>query len=333
MVFESGAGRFLQVELHGIDLKERLFVFAFPEAPDDTFVAGIREYGIMVPPVLQERQAGGFRVVSGHRRLAGAVEAGLATVSCRVVGREIDDKALYFRQVRDNALTRPVNDLERAGCLDRLVSRFQAEDKEITEIMALLGLASGRRILEQYLGLARLSADLARYMVDHAIPIRVSSRIAGYGPGDQSAVSALLREVQLGGSRLKGLLDLVEEIALREKSSVAAVLQTGEIRAILDESRWTGTQKREKLKEALVSIRYPMLSERIGEITALIKEAGPLPRGSIAAPPYLEGTALQAAFSFASIEELRESADRLAAAAGSRSLARVLRLLQWDGEE
>ena len=75
-----------------------------------------------------------------------------------------------------------------------------------------------------------------------------------------------------------------------------------------------------------------MLSERMAEIAALIKEAGPLPRGSITAPPYLEGTALRAAFNFASMEELRESADCLAAAAESRSIARVLKLLQWDGE-
>ena len=257
MVLESDGPRFLQVAFRQIDLNDRLFAFAFPEEPDDTFVAGIREYGIMVPPVLQEREADGFRVVSGHRRLAGAVEAGLAEACCRVVGREIDDKILYFRQVRDNVLTREVNDLERARCLDRLVSRFQADEMEIAEVMNLLGLASGRRILEQVLGLVRLSADLARYVVDHAIPIRVSTRIAGYGPGDQSAVAALLREVKLGGNGLKVVLDLVEEIALREKITVAAVFQRDKIREILDESRWTGTQKREKLKEALVVLRYP----------------------------------------------------------------------------
>ena len=113
---------------------------------------------------------------------------------------------------------------------------------------------------------------------------------------------------------------------------MAAVLQMGEVRAILTEFRWTGTQKREKLKEALVAIRYPLLSVSMAEMAALIKEAGPLPRGSITAPPSLEGAALRAAFDFVTMEELGESAARLADLAESQSIARALRLLKWDGE-
>jgi ParB/RepB/Spo0J family partition protein len=333
MDVDSSAARFDQIRLEQIDLKDKTFAFAFPGEADEILVKTIGQYGIVVPVILQERPGKRYRIVAGHRRLAAAETAGLQAVPARIAGGGMSDEALFLWNVRDNALTRTVNDVERARCLHRLVSEFKSSEGKIAEAMTLLGLASGRRIVEQYLSLVQLSSPLARYVTDHAIAVRVSARIAGYGSDGQAAVAELLRQIQLGGNALKEVLDLADEIGLREQTSVVEVLAAKEIRSILDNPKWTATQKKEKLKRALLTMRYPMLSKQMEEIGALLKEGGSLPRGSITPPPYLEGTDLQAAFSFKTIEELRAASARLGEMAEGAGIREVFKRLRLEGEK
>lgn len=44
----------------------------------------IRELGVLQPPLVTSTGEGGWRIVAGHRRMAAAVEAGLARVACLV---------------------------------------------------------------------------------------------------------------------------------------------------------------------------------------------------------------------------------------------------------
>jgi HAMP domain-containing protein len=282
---------------------------------------------------LQENAGKLFLIVSGSRRVSAARTAGLDSVPARIVGREIDERDLFFRNIRENADTRTMNDLERALVLHRLIEDFGAGEKEALGIMPALALASSRRILYQYTSLVRLTDELKRYVVSHTIPIRISSRVAEWATGDQEALSGLFKTVTLSGNNLKDLLDLIEEISLRDDVAIRKVLAMAEAREVLEESRFTSTQKREMLKQRLFHIRYPVLSERTERISMLLKKGGDLSGISLTPPPYLEGSSLNASFSFGSVEKLRKAVDRLNLMANGEEIGKVLKLLSMKRDD
>ncbi len=318
---------FEQVYLEQVDLKDKRFSVAYPPEPDERLVTSIRDVGLIVPVTFQEDPGKLFRIVSGSRRVSAARTVGLDSVPARIMGREINDRELFLRNVRENVATRSMNDLERALILHRLIEDFGAGEEEVLRIMPLLALASNRRILYQYTSLVRLTGELQRYVVSHSIPIRVSSRVAEWATGDQEALSGLFKIITLGGNNLKDLLDLIEEISLRDRVAIREVLAMKEILEVIEEPRLTSTQKREMLKQKLHQIRYPVLSERTERISMLLKEGGALPGVSLTPPPYLEGSSLKASFSFGSVEKLKEAVDRLNLMANREEIREVLNLL------
>lgn len=328
----KNTSRFEQVRIERIDLNEKKFAVAYPPAADERLAASIREFGLFVPVMLQEKD-GGFRVVAGNRRIPAARSAGLDSVPAKIMGRDLGDKELYLLNVRENAVTRAMNDVERAQVLYRLRSDFREEDKAILQEMPLLGQAKSQRILNQYISLIRLVPGLKNYVVSHAIPIRVSSRIAEWAAGDQEVLYGLLEKAPMGGNALGGLLDLLEEIILRDGTSIPDVAGSTEVREVMEASQLTGTQKREKLKQKLIHMRYPMLTERMARVSELLQR-GVSRSGIVLDPPaYLEGCRLRASFSFGSVKDLQEKAKRLGSMSSSKEIEKALRLLRVQGEE
>lgn len=202
------------------------------------------------------------------------------------------------------------------------------EDKEIMNVMPLLGLASSQRVLNQYLALVGLIPELQRYVVDRSIPIRVGSRMAAWPEEDQRTLQDLLEKVQITGNTLNEILDLLEELSLREGTAVSTLFLRAEVREVLAESGWTPTQKREKLKQRLRTMRYPLLSTRTEKISELLRRGGAHPGLFLDPPAYLEGNALRVSFSFESMKELQQKAEGLLALASREEIEEVLRLIQ-----
>ena len=325
--------RFEQIPLERIDSLEKGFAIAFPQEADEVLMKSIRDYGVMVPVVLQERPGRLSRIVSGHRRIHALLSMGVISVPARIVDSDIQDKDLFLLNVRENAITHSLNDIERALIMHRLCSEFGGGDEDVLRLMPLLGLAPSKRIRDQYVRLVRLMPDLQRYMVAHSIPVRASSRLGDWYAEDQAALSSLLDKIRLGGRMMQEVLDFLEEISLRDHTRIADLLDRMDIRAIIEDDQCTSTQKRERLRKRLTQIRYPILTERTDKITKFLKAAGSPTGVSIKLPSYLEGNSLQVTFSFRSVRELEKKRGELGMLARKREIQEVLRHLNLETEE
>jgi ParB/RepB/Spo0J family partition protein len=325
--------RFERIPLERIDGQERRFAVAYPSAPDPDLIASIRESGLFLPLILHEFSPGRQRVVAGNRRFRAAALAGLKSVPAHILNSDADDLSLFLLNLRENAATRPFNDLERALALNRLDSEFGLQENDLLQIMPVLGLEPGRRVLDQYLRLAALSADLRSYAVVQGIPIRVSSRMAAWAVEDQQALLGLVQALAPGRNTLNQFLDFLEEIALRDRMEIADVLASKEIREVLEEPKQTSTQRRDMLKQRLFQIRYPQLWEETREISRLLKKVGRPGGASLTPPASLEGKALHVSFCFGSIREFEERMERIACLATSQEVRTVLSMLRQEDEE
>ncbi|MEK6777992.1 MAG: ParB N-terminal domain-containing protein [bacterium] len=323
---------FEQIPIERIDLQDKIFAVAYPQDVDEHLTASVRDAGLFIPVVLESRQDRLFRIVSGGRRIPAAKAAGLNAVTARITGQGVGDKSLFLWNIRENAAIRALNHMEKSLVLHRLTADFGAGEQELLELMPLLGLEPARQVLYQYSGLARLNHELRRYLIVHGIPVKVGSRMAAWSPADQDALCGFLRTVQMGGNTLNEVVELLEEIALRDRMKIADVLMKRELRNVLQAPGFTSTQKKDRLKRGLIRMRYPGLWERTQRISELLAKGGRVPGVTIEPPPYLEGIGLDVSFSFRSAGELRDKAERLAALSRQGEIGQVLSLLQQKEE-
>ena len=130
-------------------------------SPD--FLASVQANGVLVPLRVTPGSDGGYRVIDGHRRLAAAIQAGLAEVPADIAAdRAGDEPGQYLDMWTANRHHAPLTVLEEADAL------FSARDAGAakTRIRKSTGLKAPQ--LDAALSAARLSQD-TRAAVD-ALP-------------------------------------------------------------------------------------------------------------------------------------------------------------------
>ena len=92
----------------------------FPNHPfkvrDDDAMRGmmesVREYGVLTPAIVRPRSAGGYEIISGHRRKHASEAAGLEVLPAIV--RDIDDDAATILMVDNNIQREDILPSEKA---------------------------------------------------------------------------------------------------------------------------------------------------------------------------------------------------------------------------
>jgi hypothetical protein len=110
-------------------------------------------------------------------------------------------------------------------------------------------------------------------------------------------------------------MDWLEEIALRDHCSIAAILADKVIANIETDPRLGRADKIRRVKEEVRRRRFPRLAQTEDTLRARIAELKLHPDIVLSAPPGLEGGTLRVEFSASSQQELQRLAAKLADAA------------------
>ncbi|WP_407919654.1 ParB N-terminal domain-containing protein [Christensenella intestinihominis] len=81
------------------------------------FVASIRAHGVTQPAIVRPRPAGGYEIVSGHRRDEGGKDAGIPYTPCII--RALNDDQAIQQMVEDNVNNREIGTMELARALKK----------------------------------------------------------------------------------------------------------------------------------------------------------------------------------------------------------------------
>ena len=79
------------------------------------FVSSIRAQGVTQPAIVRPDDKGGYEIISGHRRDAGSIEAGIPYTPCII--RALTDEQAIQQMVEDNVNNREVSTMELAKAL------------------------------------------------------------------------------------------------------------------------------------------------------------------------------------------------------------------------
>jgi hypothetical protein len=145
---------------------------------------------------------------------------------------------------------------------------------------------------------------------------------------DGLALLELAREMRLGENQLRDLWEWTEEIAQRDRRSLAQVLALEPV-AAPRRSRSLGRNDKLKLiKAALRRLRFPQLVAAEERLAALVRQLD-LPRNiRVTFPEFPEGDAVRVEIVANSVASFKAAADRLRAAAAAPACTAIFQVLE-----
>jgi ParB family chromosome partitioning protein len=314
-----------KIPLQQIDLSDETFSVNY--LPDLRRLRSSIEQIGMTQPVLLRRRSRGYQIICGFRRISVMKELEKSEIESRVFEeKEIEEFHLFSLSLQENLTTRGFNIVEKAIALEKLIRRFQIHpDTVIHTFLPLFSLETNEKILNTYLSLAQMEDEVKTYVLKEEVSRSNIRRLSVLTSEDRSAVLSLISPIKLGENRLREILTLLEEISRRNQCTPREIVRQPEIQAILFQKELTPSQKTERIKKVLMTLRYPKMHQ--------LEEAFERKRNNLNLPsnillhhqPFFEGKGLRVEFQFETITEYRSILSHLSNLADKEEFQEILR--------
>jgi len=291
-----------KIPLRDIDFTDETFSLNFM-VHLERLRSSMKKVGLIQPVLVREKHSR-YQIVCGFRRGSVCQELGWNEIEARVIHQGEDDLRLFSMSLHDNLTTRGFNSVEVAIALDKLVHHFRMDPPVVIEtFLPLFSLETSEKILNTYLSLVSMEDEMKRYIVQEEVSRSNIRRLASMTSEDRMATLSLLSALKLGENRLREVLTLLEETAQRDRRTVREIIALREIQATLSHQNLTPSQRTEKVKKALLTLRYPRLSQ-LQETFETKRKGLNLPSGlSLQHPAFFEAKGVKIELQCETLEE------------------------------
>lgn len=300
-----------RIQMEKIDTKDETFSTNF--MPNlERLRLSIIEIGLIQPVILREKMDG-FQIISGFRRISVLRELGIEEVDSIIFEEDEDEKDFFILALHENIMGRGLNIVEKAIAIEKLINQFRIDPfTVIHKFLPLFDLETNEKILNTYLSLARMEEEVKVYVLNEKVSHSNIRRLATFNSEDRSGLIQFLTRLKLGENRLKEILLLLSEISKRDGISIRDIIKKPEIETIVSDDGFTPSQRTERVKKALMRMRYPTWFKKEEEFQRKLKELN-LPIGvSLQHSDFFEGRELKVSFQFETAEEYNSLISTLA---------------------
>ena len=294
-----------KIPISHIDLSDETFSVNFM-LDLDRLRSSIEEMGLIQPVLLRKKQDG-YQIVCGFRRVSIIKEIGSSDILSMVLDEEEkDDLRLFFISLHQNLTTRGFNTIEKAIALDKLVRQFHVDSaKVIKKYLPLFNLEPDEKILNTYLSLIQMEDEIKIYVLKEEVSRANIRKISSLSSKDRMALLSLISPLKLGENRLREILSFLEEITKRDRLTIREIVKRPEIQAVLSHQELTPPQRADRMKKALLGLRYPRMHNMETKFEKKRGELGLPANVSLLHQPFFEGKGLKMEFHFETVEEYR----------------------------
>jgi len=152
-------------------------------------------------------------------------------------------------------------------------------------------------------------------------------RWLSWQPDDAGALARLAFALKVSENHLRDLMDWLEEISLRDRQSIHAILTSKAIDDSATDPRLGRADRLKRIKEQIRRLRFPRLAETEDTIRAKIHELKLHPEIRMTVPLGLEGGQVRVEFAAASHAELTDLVTKLTEATNKASVPEIFNLL------
>ena len=291
------------IPLDKIDLEDTQFLITF--LPDlESLVASVQRVGLLEPLLVRKRDDGRYQLICGFKRAEALRLIAVPEVEAFVYPQgALDDIQALLLQMGHN-IVRPLNLVEKAQALGKLLAFGCPEREVIDRYLSLLGLQPSIRILKQVTGLMGLEQGLQEYLVRKNLSLSTSTLFLHLDKEGQEAILPLLDALGPGENRVKEIIAYLREISLRDGVSIAALISKKEIGELIDDQETSRPQRLEHLRRVLKEMRFPRLTAMENTFADYERSLSLPPQISFHPPPFFEGEQFKMELRFKDLKEL-----------------------------
>ncbi|MDI6687443.1 MAG: ParB/RepB/Spo0J family partition protein [Desulfobacterales bacterium] len=185
----------------------------------DELSHSIKEQG-MIQPLLVRKDATGYELIAGERRLRAAKIAGLDKVP--VVIKDVSDENMLEISIVENIQREDLNAMEQAEAYHRLIAEFNFTQDQIA-----LRVGKSRPTIANFLRLRQLPEEIKSSIMDSSLAMGHARALLGAGTSAQQR--SVWRTVVAKGLSVRETEALVKQLKTEKKKPEKSKLDSEEI--------------------------------------------------------------------------------------------------------
>lgn len=293
-----------------IDFEDTTFLITFLPTLEP-LLASLKLVGLLEPLLVRERNDGKHQIICGFNRAEALRLLTVSEAEALVYPQgALDDLQALLLTVGHN-LTRPLNLVEKAQTLKKLLVFGVPKREVIDRYLPLLGLQPNVRILKQLTELVSLEQGLQEYLVRKSLSLSASTLFLHLDKQGQQAILPLLEALQPGENRVKEIISYLREISLRDGTPIPALLSKEEIGECINDQETPRPQRIEHLRRVLKETRFSRLTAMENKFADYKRSLSLPPQISLHPPPFFEGEEFKMELRFKDFRAFRELVTRL----------------------
>jgi ParB family chromosome partitioning protein len=270
----------------------------------DDLVASIATDGLVAPPILVQKTARNFIIVSGFRRIAACRQLKNKQIPAVVLEPDPGLLACLRKAIAANALQRPLNLIEISRCLQKLASCLP-ERRQLVHAAQALGLPTNQSVIDKIIGLVHLPLPVQEGILDDSLALSMAVELGSMDAVDAVEFTRLFQLLKLSLNKQREMLTLVKEISRREDISIQDVLQDRRIRKVLSDDNPDWGRNAREIRSLLHHWRYPGISKAQQQFEKRLKELKLGPDLKLIPPKNFEGTTYALQLTFDDLDRLK----------------------------
>jgi hypothetical protein len=278
---------------------------------DDTLKKSITRYGVLHPPIVRENNSGLYSIVAGRKRLYALRSLQKkGTCCCLTLSHQTPEIEVFRILLAEVQLDRQLTIVEKAIFLQKITPI--ADERQIAkEFMPRLSLASDTFAMQQTRKLLELEDHIILGMHQGYVNQTIAHDFISLSVRDRSTLFEIIASLKPSFSNQKKLIDICRELAGRENTSIAALLDNHEVYAILHHQDANPPQKTKNLMTWLSRKHKPRTLQAEEEFSRFIS-AIRLPKNvSVAHTPFFEDDAVTLSITFRNRESLQKTWEKI----------------------
>lgn len=312
------------IPIEEIDRQDQTFLLRLP-SDLDRLAASLQCQG-QINPLRLEQTESGLRPVCGFRRLEAAGPAGLSSLNA-YIHTDSDPVQLFTIALEDNLLARGLSRMEKAEAIGKLRNEFGLSDETlIGTFLPVLDVPADRHHLVELLELSGLAEPL-KDAVEAGLHFRVALPLGDWSRSEQPLFLEKFEEYGPGQGQQKKLFSLLDDLRRTTDQTVSELWEAIENEDLAGRANLPPHSRLQQILSALHHRRYPTLARFESRYQRLQRELAIPPEIRVQPPEYFEGEQLSVSFRASSVQDFRQTVDRLVEISRHPALEEVYELL------
>ncbi len=293
------------ISLRKISIHDTKFRISYPPVDQRTF-SSIVKLGIIQPVVLLEGMP--FTIVAGFRRIGAAKKLGLKEVPAAIV--KLSEKEALLFSIHDN-LHRGLNIIEKVQAIEKMIS-LDFSESEIFEIMELLSLSPHKKVIAQFLSLARTEEPFKRFIIEHNLSMKNIEYMLWFEKAERKKIMTALASARFTESHLREILVMLHLAKIKKGRLSGGILKNA--------------GNSQELKAGLKKVVHPGLSSLEKKLYKIRKAMALPPSLDIKVDPFFEKEYIDITIRVKSEKETRDLLRKLEEVLQKEHIGNILEL-------